>query len=83
MKKLRYVVVPGNEVQPNTCYLMGAIASILPPEPGKIPEIGAKPVMNMNMIPVSLEWVDLETGDVSPVVMEEIEAPSPILMPKK
>ena len=86
MKRLRYVVVPGNEVKEGECYLMAAIPSVAKPAPGEIAEIG-KRTMNMAMVPCRLEWVTMDDEgndiEVAQIYLEEIEPPSPIIVPSK
>ncbi len=70
MKRLRYVIIPGQSVEPGVCYLMAAIPNVIPPEPGQ-PQIIGQRKLNMNMVPVQLEWVDSETDEVSPINLED------------
>jgi len=76
VKRLRYVIVPGKDVQEGECYLMAAIPTVVAQTGPKI--IGQRQ-LNMNMVPVRLEWVDMDTEKVTPILLEEI-AP-PIVMP--
>lgn len=84
MKRLRYVVVPGNEVKPGEPYIMIAVPTVLPPQPGETPIIG-QVKLQMNMLPGRLEWVTMdEQGndiEVAPISLEEIEPPR-IQVPK-
>ena len=72
MKRLRYVVIPGPQVEPGKCYLMAAVPTVIPPQPGQPTLIGQRK-LNMNMLPVRLEWVDTETNEVFPIEMEAIK----------
>ncbi len=78
MKRLRYVVVPGNMVEPGECYLMAAIPTVVV-EPG--PKIIGERKINMNMVPVRLEWVDMDTDEATPITLEDI-APPKLVVPK-
>lgn len=84
MKRLRYVVVPGNTVEAGECYLMAAIPTVVPPQPGE-PQIIGQVKLNMNMVPCRLEWVtsteDGEDISVDPIVLEDI-APPRLVVPK-
>lgn len=72
MKRLRYVVVPGNLVEPDECYLMAAIPTVVPPKPGE-PQLIGQRKLQMNMVPCRLEWVDSETKEVFPIELEDIK----------
>lgn len=80
MKRLRYVVVPGQSVEPGHCYLMAAIPTVIPPKAGEPVLIGQRK-LNMNMVPCRLEWVDSETQEVSPIQLEDISGPK-LVVPK-
>ena len=73
MKRLRFVVVPGQLVEPGNCYLMGAIPTVIPPVAGE-PQLIGQRKLNMNMVPCRLEWVDTDEfgkETVHPIVLED------------
>jgi len=79
MKRLRMVIVPGNEVKPGDCYLMAAIPTVV--ETPGVKMIGERKI-NMNMVPCQLEWVDAETQERFPITLEEIEPPKIVTLGK-
>ncbi len=82
MKRLRMVVVPGNDVKPGECYLMAAVPTVVEEPGAKI--IGQRKI-NMNMIPCRLEWVQVNedgTETVNQIMLEDISPPKIVTLGK-
>jgi len=80
VKRLRFVIVQGKDVQERECYLMAAIPTVVVQTGPKI--IGQRQ-LNMNMVPCRLEWVDTDEfgkETVHPIILEDIRPP--VVMPQ-